>query len=360
MEGTSSMIAGATPRPNLAVEALHEAWKSNSWPGASTATLAVVTDTELDVASMGDCKLLVLRDGDLIFETTPKWHAFNMPQQLGSESPDQPLKSETKRIQVQEGDVIVIASDGLFDNIFLEHIVEEASSVRPVQAHLPNAPRLVSLEPGLHESVAVRQTATAAIRLREGYDAFAAEANETIGRNASNTCQVLARGVSGIHCAIYYAGEEGNRQLYVEDRGSTNGCFVNENRISEMTQLQHGDVLTLARPTVEQARAAGLPAYEVDLFWERREVSPEELAERLALAAYQASLDPTAQTPFNDAAQAAGYPRTGGKVDDITVVAAVVVGEEGSATTRSFKAVLPSQCYEEPGLAGSNNPEHIV
>lgn len=358
MDVTSSIIDSSLPRQNLAEDALHEAWQRNPWPGASTATLAVLAGTSLDVTSLGDCKLIVLRDGKIVFETIPKWHAFNMPQQLGGESPDHPRQADAHFLGVQKGDVVVLGSDGLFDNIALERIVQEAGSLRPTTVDLPNLPRLVSLECGLHESIVVRREARQPMSLREGYDAFIAEANETIGRNAANSVHVNARGISGLHCAIYFADDEEQPRLYVEDMESTNGCYVNGVRITGAHKLQHGDMLTLARPTVEQTREAGLPAYQVDLYWERDHISPEELAERLALTAFQISLDPTAEIPFNQAAREAGQTRVGGKADDITVVVAVVVEED--ALTRSFKAASPRPVYEEPGLAGSNNPEHMV
>ncbi len=54
---------------------------------------------------------------------------------------------------------------------------------------------------------------------------------------------------------------------------------------------------------------------------------PDRLARSLALAAQQRSLDPTAKVPFCEYSRQHGYPCTGGKEDDITIVAAWVMPE---------------------------------
>jgi len=65
---------------------------------------------------------------------------------------------------------------------------------------------------------------------------------------------------------------------------------------------------------IHQAEGPGLP-------------SPERLAFSLTLAARKRSRDGMAQVPFCDAARQHGYKTLGGKIDDITVVAAWVVAE---------------------------------
>eukprot|EP00929_Paragymnodinium_shiwhaense_P007909 TRINITY_DN111832_c0_g1_i1.p1 TRINITY_DN111832_c0_g1~~TRINITY_DN111832_c0_g1_i1.p1 ORF type:complete len:1047 (-),score=145.33 TRINITY_DN111832_c0_g1_i1:154-3294(-) len=53
--------------------------------------------------------------------------------------------------------------------------------------------------------------------------------------------------------------------------------------------------------------------------------APEHIARSLALAAQERSLDPAAKVPFNEYSKRHGYTCSGGKQDDITVVAAWVV-----------------------------------
>jgi len=124
---TEDEIEPEGPAERGALEALTEAWDVNSFPGASTATCAVLKGNELDIASLGDCKVLVVRAGELIEESIPQWHAFNMPQQLGQESPDTPEDSDCMVVNLEEEDVIILASDGLFDNVTIDAIIEEVN-----------------------------------------------------------------------------------------------------------------------------------------------------------------------------------------------------------------------------------------
>jgi len=66
----------------------------------------------------------VIRRGKIIFKSTPQLHGFNFPYQLGSKEieSDPPFEADTYAVQLQEGDVVVLATDGLFDNIFEEEI----------------------------------------------------------------------------------------------------------------------------------------------------------------------------------------------------------------------------------------------
>lgn len=78
----------------------------------------------LKIASVGDCGLRVLRNGQVIFSTQPQEHYFDCPYQLSSE-----LISQTYRdamvcsVDLKEGDTVVMGSDGLFDNMFDQEII---------------------------------------------------------------------------------------------------------------------------------------------------------------------------------------------------------------------------------------------
>ena len=59
MDASADFITlAAEPMSKVAMEALQIAWENNPWPGASTATLAVVSGKNLDVASIGDTKAM--------------------------------------------------------------------------------------------------------------------------------------------------------------------------------------------------------------------------------------------------------------------------------------------------------------
>ncbi|KAJ2884982.1 hypothetical protein H4R27_001709 [Coemansia aciculifera] len=104
--------------------------------GSSTACVVVLRGDELRVANLGDCGLTVVRQGDMVYRTEEQQHSFNYPYQLGTEAhSDRPSDAQVFRLKIQKGDVIIVGSDGVFDNLFDEDILEE------VNQHLPPAMR---------------------------------------------------------------------------------------------------------------------------------------------------------------------------------------------------------------------------
>ena len=63
----------------------------------------------------------------------------------------------------------------------------------------------------------------------------------SIGRSIKNDVVINDPKVSGQHCRLSGAGGA----FYVEDLSSTNGTYVNDNRIHARTQLKSGDTLRL-------------------------------------------------------------------------------------------------------------------
>lgn len=105
--------------------------------GSSTACIATLQKKkngsyELDVANLGDSGLLVVRDRKYVFRAREKQHYFNAPYQLAAVPPasrsitDTAKDAARERVPVEEGDVIVMGTDGLFDNQFAEHLAEDA------------------------------------------------------------------------------------------------------------------------------------------------------------------------------------------------------------------------------------------
>ncbi|KAJ2083612.1 hypothetical protein H4R24_000670 [Coemansia sp. RSA 988] len=104
--------------------------------GSSTACVVILRGDELRVANLGDCGLTVVRQGDMVYRTEEQQHSFNYPYQLGTEQhSDTPSDAQVFRLKIQKGDIIIVGSDGVFDNLFDEDILEE------VCHHLPSAMR---------------------------------------------------------------------------------------------------------------------------------------------------------------------------------------------------------------------------
>ncbi|KAF7119434.1 hypothetical protein RHSIM_Rhsim13G0064900 [Rhododendron simsii] len=102
--------------------------------GSATVIVAMLErNGTLKIANVGDCGLRVIRKGQIIFSTFPQEHYFDCPYQLSSEVVGQTYIDATmSSVQLTEGDIIVMGSDGLFDNIFDSEIISTVSKYSEV------------------------------------------------------------------------------------------------------------------------------------------------------------------------------------------------------------------------------------
>jgi serine/threonine protein phosphatase PrpC len=196
-----------------AVEVMHRAWercvrasRREGILGSSTALIGILRGEELRIANMGDCVLMIIRGGEMMFRSTEQQHSFNFPVQLGmmgdttdtikkhvmasqnrdraaaegevasgamedydaveedrgaakaQQSPGSRSRNDTAppvtpdrqsaddvepdwdeprrdagrwTVRVKAGDIIVVGSDGLMDNLFDEDIIEEVIRFLP-------------------------------------------------------------------------------------------------------------------------------------------------------------------------------------------------------------------------------------
>ena len=109
------------------LEILTRAFREAHAPGSCTIALGRLDGFFLRVASLGDCGTRVVRQGRVIFASEVQEHRFNQPYQLSSPQyhpgnvPEDAIKYS---LAVQPGDVIVMGSDGLWDNLW-DHELEE-------------------------------------------------------------------------------------------------------------------------------------------------------------------------------------------------------------------------------------------
>ena len=88
-------------------------------PGSSTALIVCLRDTTLHACNLGDSCFMVLRDNKVLFKSPQQQHQFNFPFQCGAyRGGDSPLVSQLFSVQVQPGDVLILGTDGLWDNLF--------------------------------------------------------------------------------------------------------------------------------------------------------------------------------------------------------------------------------------------------
>ncbi|XP_030371688.1 protein phosphatase PTC7 homolog fig [Scaptodrosophila lebanonensis] len=96
-------------------------------PGSSTACLLSLhrRDCALYTANLGDSGFLVMRYGKILHRSVEQLHTFNTPYQLtlapdGQRATvhcDLPQMAACTRLPLQQGDLVLLATDGLFDNV---------------------------------------------------------------------------------------------------------------------------------------------------------------------------------------------------------------------------------------------------
>ncbi|KAI1176661.1 phosphatase 2C-like domain-containing protein [Nemania sp. FL0916] len=111
--------------------------------GGSTACVAVASeDGKLEVANLGDSGFIHIRLNAVYSHSEPQTHAFNTPYQLsivprsmlaraaafgGAQLCDYPKDADVTHHDLQPGDVIIMASDGVWDNLFTHELLQTVS-----------------------------------------------------------------------------------------------------------------------------------------------------------------------------------------------------------------------------------------
>nr|CAB3502723.1 unnamed protein product [Digitaria exilis] len=142
---------GAHVCPRALLERAHDATAKSGAPGASTAvilSLAVAGNAHLEWAYIGDSAFAVLRRGKVVLLSTPQRHLSRTSRQklrfsstaarrrqrlFSSDDPPFQLSAAGERsdsvsdamagrLAVRAGDVVVVGTDGLFDNILEEQL----------------------------------------------------------------------------------------------------------------------------------------------------------------------------------------------------------------------------------------------
>jgi len=107
--------------------------------GSSTACLMMLchSDLKLYTANIGDSGFLVVRSGEVVHRSQEQQHYFNTPFQLSLPPTelqrevlaDQPESADNYEFRVEDGDVILLATDGIFDNVPDRLLIEEMDKV---------------------------------------------------------------------------------------------------------------------------------------------------------------------------------------------------------------------------------------
>jgi protein phosphatase PTC7 len=120
------------------VEVMSEAYQySTCVQGSSTACIIVLDGTHINAANLGDSGFMIIRGLEIVYRTKEQQHSFNFPYQIGTGSADKPHHSQRITIDVQPDDLIILGTDGLWDNLFDEDIID-------VVANAPSDPATIA------------------------------------------------------------------------------------------------------------------------------------------------------------------------------------------------------------------------
>ncbi|XP_071445837.1 protein phosphatase PTC7 homolog [Hetaerina americana] len=108
--------------------------------GSSTACVIVLNRESCSVhtANIGDSGFVIVRGGRVVHRSEEQIHYFNTPFQLSLAPPqhsglvlsDRPEAADTSEFQVEDGDVILVATDGVFDNVPPSLLLVELAKVQ--------------------------------------------------------------------------------------------------------------------------------------------------------------------------------------------------------------------------------------
>mmetsp|Transcript_39645 Transcript_39645/g.95207 ORF Transcript_39645/g.95207 Transcript_39645/m.95207 type:complete len:753 (-) Transcript_39645:221-2479(-) len=159
-----------------AVRLLDDAFNAMETNGASTA-VSVLLDGDVGragITSLGDSGVLVIRRNRTLFRTSPQQHSLNWPYQLcrvpaevvarhgGGASFDSASDANSWDIDLQEGDLLLVYSDGLDDNLFDYEVLELCQrALSPYAAKMLDTPNAWTHPGGLAKSLALAAHARA-------------------------------------------------------------------------------------------------------------------------------------------------------------------------------------------------------
>tara|TARA_Y100000996_G_scaffold311707_1_gene248058 strand:- start:53 stop:802 length:750 start_codon:yes stop_codon:yes gene_type:complete len=111
-------------------KAITEAYAQLSEIGSATFCMGKLdSDGIFRVANIGDSGFMVIRKGQILIESAEHQHRFNYPYQLGigedgqPHGQDRPEDAQEYSMELEKGDIIVMGSDGLFDNLWPKQIL---------------------------------------------------------------------------------------------------------------------------------------------------------------------------------------------------------------------------------------------
>ena len=131
LSSTSSTASTASStgnsQPLRILDSAYRATAQHNIIGSTTACIVTYDSTahKLHYANLGDSGFLLVRHNQTAPPVRSKdnQHSFNCPYQLGSQSADRPTDAIVDSHDVYDNDILVLATDGFFDNLHQHEIV---------------------------------------------------------------------------------------------------------------------------------------------------------------------------------------------------------------------------------------------
>jgi len=146
--GEGPSLAHYDPKVILKKAAEH----SKNIVGSSTACVVAINNQQncVEAVNVGDSGFMYLRGAKLLFRTREQQHSFNYPFQLGTggEAPDQ--GDSIKLTDIEPNDMIIVGTDGLWDNIFddeIIHYVQQYSNLSELASKLAQKAHEYAMDP---------------------------------------------------------------------------------------------------------------------------------------------------------------------------------------------------------------------
>ncbi|KAJ3369596.1 hypothetical protein GGF31_005113 [Allomyces arbusculus] len=305
--------------------------QSEGFVGSTTACVVLLVHDELRIANLGDGAVLVIRQGEFVFRTEEQVHSFNYPYQLGTAASDLPTHAQQFRVKAHHGDIVLVVSDGILDNLFEEDILAA------VREHVPKPtvdPPIVPLarDPGLPAGAA--GTAETASSHPRGFASWLTSPASSLAKSVRAAVAgpppppppPAAEPVAPIpDPSAHPLGHDVPMLPPVSSASAADpAAAVPDFGPPHVIPAAYTGLLALAdqcraasvADQVALARAAAVAAAAA--------ADPRRIAEALARRAKDVAEDVRCASPFQTRALHEGLYFQGGKTDDISVVVAVV------------------------------------
>ena len=111
-------------------QVLESAFELTRQPGSAVVCLAAIRGNVLQIASVGDSTCLLLRNREVLVRTSPQLHAGCRPYQLALQCGETPADCDTISYPARPGDIVILATDGITNNISERSLIEIISSIK--------------------------------------------------------------------------------------------------------------------------------------------------------------------------------------------------------------------------------------